>query len=329
MTHYEAFSQLGIPVTLDKGSIKKAYQRLVCQHHPEEDPQGFMRLHQAYKTALNYAQGIRNTSDTAYTPPVPEPPEPRESQEESSYDNLFASLDSSRENRNDAAVLTCSQQAFFRELWRMKLHRLPISLNWWEKLFSSEVYLACRRDPDCLERLFDLLVKKVHSYKAFCFIVSKLWELEEWQKHTEPEDALNQKTLSCIEELQKQYSHYLNLAHASEWKHRVYPVLWYYYALPFLFKVAVSTFLLPLFSLGRTWGFLLPLLLFYILELRNRLIKRKHGLGLCRPVPRYRRGKLIHVQPIDNDLITISLIYIIIIHIGLCAVLSEILAQWI
>lgn len=46
---------LGIAPTADKRAIRAAYAVLAKQCHPEEDPQGFKTLHEAYQAAMAYA----------------------------------------------------------------------------------------------------------------------------------------------------------------------------------------------------------------------------------------------------------------------------------
>ncbi|WP_054957709.1 J domain-containing protein [Paenibacillus dakarensis] len=50
------WSTLGIEPTEDSSAIKKAYARKLRQHHPEEDPEGYQRLREAYDRALKYAK---------------------------------------------------------------------------------------------------------------------------------------------------------------------------------------------------------------------------------------------------------------------------------
>ncbi len=47
---------LGIEPTKDKTEIKKAYAKLIAVFHPEENPEKFQEIQQAYKQALNYAK---------------------------------------------------------------------------------------------------------------------------------------------------------------------------------------------------------------------------------------------------------------------------------
>lgn len=51
-----AFDTLGINATKDKKTIKKAYSALVKQYHPEEYPEEWSRLHEAYQSAMEYAE---------------------------------------------------------------------------------------------------------------------------------------------------------------------------------------------------------------------------------------------------------------------------------
>lgn len=52
-----AFKILGIEPTEDKKTIKKAYAALVKKYHPEEDMQKWQEIHDAYQSALQWAEG--------------------------------------------------------------------------------------------------------------------------------------------------------------------------------------------------------------------------------------------------------------------------------
>ena len=58
---------LGIEPTDDKTAIKRAYTKLAHNTNPEDDPEGYAKLHDAYKAALDYASGkyifIENIED--------------------------------------------------------------------------------------------------------------------------------------------------------------------------------------------------------------------------------------------------------------------------
>ena len=49
------FEILGIEPTKDKTAIKQAYSKLAHDTNPEDDPDGYAKLHEAYRAALDYA----------------------------------------------------------------------------------------------------------------------------------------------------------------------------------------------------------------------------------------------------------------------------------
>lgn len=63
---------LGLEPTQDISAIKRAYAQKARDCHPEEDPEGFMRLREAYQAALDYAQGDSAAPAGAETAQGPE-----------------------------------------------------------------------------------------------------------------------------------------------------------------------------------------------------------------------------------------------------------------
>lgn len=49
----DAFGFLGLPADADERAVKRAYARLLKTTRPDEDPEGFQRLHEAYQEALS------------------------------------------------------------------------------------------------------------------------------------------------------------------------------------------------------------------------------------------------------------------------------------
>lgn len=56
MDENRIFAVLGIDITRDEEEIRGAYRGLLRQVNPEDDPEGFKRLREAYEAALRYAQ---------------------------------------------------------------------------------------------------------------------------------------------------------------------------------------------------------------------------------------------------------------------------------
>ena len=55
MEFIEAFRILNIEETKDENEIKLAYRNLLPNVNPEDDKEGFMKLRDAYETAMEYA----------------------------------------------------------------------------------------------------------------------------------------------------------------------------------------------------------------------------------------------------------------------------------
>ena len=60
----EAFKILEIDLTTNKKTIKAAYSRILKKYHPEEFPDLFIQINEAYKKTLEYAE---NYSDRGRT----------------------------------------------------------------------------------------------------------------------------------------------------------------------------------------------------------------------------------------------------------------------
>ncbi|WP_299574185.1 DnaJ domain-containing protein, partial [uncultured Leptotrichia sp.] len=64
MNFAEAFKILEIEPTSDKKKIKIAYSKMLKKYHPEDFPEMFMKINEAYETALGYAEN--NFSENLY-----------------------------------------------------------------------------------------------------------------------------------------------------------------------------------------------------------------------------------------------------------------------
>lgn len=69
----EIWITLGLDPTKDISAIKRAYAEKAKTCHPEEDPEGFLKLRQAYQAALDYAEGGEETNIPAPEPKTAEP----------------------------------------------------------------------------------------------------------------------------------------------------------------------------------------------------------------------------------------------------------------
>lgn len=55
------WSTLGIEPTKDKRKIKRAYAKMAARYHPEEQPEKFQEVYNAYEQAVSYAEGYAGT----------------------------------------------------------------------------------------------------------------------------------------------------------------------------------------------------------------------------------------------------------------------------
>jgi len=61
-----SFTILGIEPTTDKRAIKRAYAKMLAKYHPEEYPEKFNKINQAYQNALLYATEVIDPSAEDY-----------------------------------------------------------------------------------------------------------------------------------------------------------------------------------------------------------------------------------------------------------------------
>ena len=73
------WSQLGLPGPSGLSEVRHAYAEKLKITHPEEDPEGFQRLHSAYQLASRMARqqkrqaGVQTPEPREERPPQPEP----------------------------------------------------------------------------------------------------------------------------------------------------------------------------------------------------------------------------------------------------------------
>ena len=85
------WNELGLPGPAGLPDIRSAYARRLKTTHPEEDPEGFQRLHAAYQEASRRARRARSAQAGPEDPPAdrPAPPERRQEAPGWNYDELL------------------------------------------------------------------------------------------------------------------------------------------------------------------------------------------------------------------------------------------------
>ncbi len=89
------WSQLGLSGPSDLPEIRRAYAEKLKTTHPEDDPEGFQRLHSAYQLASRMARqqrrraGEQPPEERSAPPPPPEAPTPPPEEEDFDFDQLL------------------------------------------------------------------------------------------------------------------------------------------------------------------------------------------------------------------------------------------------
>ena len=87
------WSILGIDPTDEPRKIKRAYSKRIASCHPEDDPEGFQRLQQAYEQALSYAKGELDLEDLEGAEELEAPEEPEGAEELEGTEGLLPFAD--------------------------------------------------------------------------------------------------------------------------------------------------------------------------------------------------------------------------------------------
>ena len=141
---------LGIDPTEDVSAIKRAYAEKAKTCHPEEDPEGFLRLRQAYQAALNCAEGKQE--EPAFSLAEPEE-EVRAPEEEQGWSLREQEEDGPNPYEGGEAILK------FMELHTGKQRKNPVI---WMNYVTSDAFLDAAWDP----RFTALLLRKVREVQA-------------------------------------------------------------------------------------------------------------------------------------------------------------------
>lgn len=116
-----AFDTLGIEVTKDKKLIKKAYSTLVKEYHPEDHPDEWEKIHNAYQAAMEYAQ-------------MPEDEEPAEEiLTEDEYGEMFADAHAKWQEEESEKAL-----ALAKRLDELVQTPLALAGKEWQRFFAME-----------------------------------------------------------------------------------------------------------------------------------------------------------------------------------------------
>ncbi len=152
MYYEEAFRVLEIAPTTDKKAIKRAYAVLSRKSHPEEHPQKWKEIHDAYKIVINYADneaedgkifvfGEQDFRENDCETPEDVTDIASNDNEQQDMKQLFENIEKLSEEskikalEENKAQLTLAMQ----ELYALRGKRKQ-TVDDWQKIFSNEAY---------------------------------------------------------------------------------------------------------------------------------------------------------------------------------------------
>lgn len=194
MAREDIFRLLEIEPTDDKKAIKKAYARLVRQYHPEEQPEKWKEIHDAYEAALAMAEHF---SQAVITPAkesgsgLPETETVVESPELAGINSDGAEeLDSLFEIVGE---LSARQREVRREEQRQAAEKLMQDIQelladelfdpvGWEEVFRPDNIELLLSNKEYMHRFGDCLAKyKIHA-KTWQLLKEKLDEISQYHR---------------------------------------------------------------------------------------------------------------------------------------------------
>ena len=146
MNFAEAFKILEIEPTNDKKKIKVAYSKMLKKYHPEDFPEMFMRINEAYETALGYTENnfsenlYENTQNFRKT----------EEMKESDFSDIF---DSKKFEKKEDKFTEKSEERQSKE----KFFEKKDNKNKYEKLNIFEYLKNSMRTEDSFTEAFKIL----------------------------------------------------------------------------------------------------------------------------------------------------------------------------
>lgn len=171
------WERLGIEKTRDKKRIRKAYAERAKVCHPEERPEEFRQLYEAYQAALVYADREIDDERTDEAEAGPSEPSGPSAAAEPVMD-LEMKLEFDRIEQERA-----ERRAYCLNTWEELLDEHAGNRDKWKEFLESESFRQMKTDPLVLERICDGL--EVHE-EILDLYLQKLWVLYGFTKEEEP-----------------------------------------------------------------------------------------------------------------------------------------------
>ncbi len=184
---------LGIARTIDKKEIRRAYAKLTKQYHPEDDPEMFQKIRDAYQSAIRYAdectlelEDVDDDVDIEY-----EYKDAWTFEEEELYDSLSSEQTQMQEAFEEAFQEKSEDEVFVDRslLWRQQIgiaKRLmkgknKDSIYEWTQFLSSDEFQKVKYDIHFMRQFYDLCRWSNGSRELFDEIL-RYYKLSEYEE---------------------------------------------------------------------------------------------------------------------------------------------------
>lgn len=166
---------LGIEPTTDKKAIRRAYAARSKETHPEEKPEEFRMLYEAYQKALEYAKRGGQSASFIVEEKIEIEQENKEEKSLEESDELLLSYfeKNIRERTKNVQEFCQRFLAFAME------RRTPELKEWWAKYLYTEEFQEIKWHPDVIKLFVEELEKRFKFEKDFILL---LWDAYDFQK---------------------------------------------------------------------------------------------------------------------------------------------------
>ncbi len=182
------FEILEIEPTYNSKKLKKAYANLVKKYHPEEYPEKWKEIHDAYETALSLARKEEYLDRRAEMPrPViksvrTEIP-PRSSEESDEMAALFDNIEElSREQQNQKKEEQKKAVEEATAALRQMAAKKRLNRKEWENFFGREDMQSIICTGEFLYELGECFINKKINTKMYQFLLEQLERIEQYRK---------------------------------------------------------------------------------------------------------------------------------------------------
>lgn len=165
---------LGIEPTTDIKTIKRAYARQVVKFHPEEYPEEFQKIHEAYEDAVELAKAGRVSE------PVPKPHTEQKTQSEEEKQHPRQELD-------EGERISRLAEKYEREAEKKKIHRrllnyylCELALSRMDRFINTKKVQSHKEWEDYLKE--DIFLTAIHNAEFLLRFQRRIEKLMFWPK---------------------------------------------------------------------------------------------------------------------------------------------------